>query len=1417
MGDSKWWGKIEVLFDEALEHPRGERRVWLARASAGNEALRREVEGMLAAHERTMGVLEAAPEVLRPDQSSSEDRPTQAFPSDFGAVPGGPCVGPYRVLREIGRGGMGVVYQAHDPRLDRDVALKFLPRRDAEPELMTRFRSEAKAASALDHPNICTIHDIGETADGLLYIAMAFYDGETLAERIARGPIPVDEAVELALQAAAGLARAHEDGIVHRDVKPSNLMVTPRPGPDRVKIVDFGIAKLEGPRLTEPGTTPGTLAYMAPEQLEGRDADHRADIWSLGVVIYETLAGELPFGAARRGAVLRAILDDLPAPLRSLRPEVPRSLERVVEKALSKLPDERHASVAELIGELENVKRELAGPAATPILMTLVAVELQGEDPDTEDGAARALLREHGGRHLVGGRRPGARRLVFERPWNAVSWALACQRDLEKRHGARIGIHLAEVYHHPDGEPRSDAAALDLAVRLAALARDRQTLLTRGAFDLARQASDGRPSWLAHGAYSLEQSAEPVEVFEAGEAGVAPLEPPEGGEAAHQDAILGWRPAAGQTLASRPDWRLDRKLGAGGFGEVWLASSEKTGERRAFKFCFEARRLRALKREITIFRLLKDELGERDDIARILDWNFETEPYFIESEYTEDGDLEEWAEEQGGLDRISLEIRLAIVAQVAEALSAAHSVGVLHKDVKPSNVLIRTDSTGRPRARLADFGIGLLTDETRLRDSGITLLGLTESATRSEGASSGTPLYRAPELLEGKAPTVQADVYALGVMLYQMVVGDFHRALGPGWERDVDDELLREDIAAAVDKSPRRRLGNAVRLSQRLAELAQRRAHRQAERRARAEHERSRRRRRILALATLVLAAFAAAMTWQERRTAREAERANQEAETARQVADLLVRIFEVSDPGSGRGREITAREVLESGATQLEWELRDQPEVRARLMRTIGLVYRSLGLYDDAAPLFESAFEIRRKLWGEEHPEVAESLDDLAELAQYRGEFEKAETLGREALAMRRRLLGEEHPDVATSLNTLALVLSKRGDYPAAEELHREALTMRRRLLGEEHREVARSLNNLAVMLEKKGDVDTAERLYREALAMRRNLLGREHPTVAISLSNLARLLKGKGELAAAEELFREALAIRRRLLGDEHPDLAKSLNALALVLQIRGDLDAAEPLYREALAMRRHLLGDEHPDVATSLISLGWLVKAKGDLESAEGLYREALAMRRRLLGDEHPRVIDLLDRLAGLLWEIGSYAEAEPLYREALTTRRREGDDPLAIAANLDNLAGILESMGDVGAAEPLCREGLSIRRRLLDGGQPALARSLSRMARLHLSRGDFPTAEASIREALEILRAALPTGHWLIAEAESVLGAVLDGLGRDAEAEELLLESYQILKEQKGGQFQATERAGRYLTDFYEERGDGEKAASYRGRT
>ena len=278
------------------------------------------------------------------------------------ALEAGTRFGPYEIVTPLGAGGMGEVYKARDIRLRRTVVLKLLPAElIRDPEAKERFVQEARAASALDHPNVCTIYEIDETPDALLYLAMAFYEGATLKERIERGPIGVEESVEITRQVASGLSEAHGAGIVHRDIKPANIAF----GKGGVaKILDFGVAKLtDQTRATQAGTLLGTVAYMSPEQARAEDVDARSDIWSLGAVLYEMLTGHPPFQGDNLLAVLNGILRGDPPPVGHARPELPASLARVVRRAMERDVDHRYQSCADLLADLADLDGGAPGVA----------------------------------------------------------------------------------------------------------------------------------------------------------------------------------------------------------------------------------------------------------------------------------------------------------------------------------------------------------------------------------------------------------------------------------------------------------------------------------------------------------------------------------------------------------------------------------------------------------------------------------------------------------------------------------------------------------------------------------------------------------------------------------------------------------------------------------------------------------------------------------------------------------------------------------------------------------------------------------------------------------------------------------------------------------------------------------------------
>ena len=307
----------------------------------------------------------------------------------------GQTISHYKVTAELGRGGMGIVYKAEDTKLERTVALKFLaPHLLEDEEARKRFHREAKAAAGLNHPNICTVYEISEE-DGQTFLVMEFIEGEGLDNKIERGPLALKEALGFARQVADGLAAAHANGVVHRDIKPGNLLVTPE---GRVKILDFGLALLtEGSKLTKLGTTVGTVAYMSPEQAQGMEVDYRTDIWALGCVTYEMVRGQRPFQGVYDQALVYEIVNQEPEPLTGVRTGVPMELEWIVGKCLAKDREDRYNHAEDMMLDLRTLAEKLKSGGST-ILRTTAGLgdavgtgTLAGPSPRSGDGQAESL------------------------------------------------------------------------------------------------------------------------------------------------------------------------------------------------------------------------------------------------------------------------------------------------------------------------------------------------------------------------------------------------------------------------------------------------------------------------------------------------------------------------------------------------------------------------------------------------------------------------------------------------------------------------------------------------------------------------------------------------------------------------------------------------------------------------------------------------------------------------------------------------------------------------------------------------------------------------------------------------------------------------------------------------------------------
>ncbi len=707
----------------------------------------------------------------------------------------------------------------------------------------------------------------------------------------------------------------------------------------------------------------------------------------------------------------------------------------------------------------------------------------------------------------------------------------------------------------------------------------------------------------------------------------------------------------GQAVPGREHFRLREQLGPSRGNEVWLARHDKTGELRVYKFSADGERLAALKREATIHRLLHESLGDRDDFVRVIDWNFAVPPFYLECEYG-GLDLARWAEREPGLASLGQAQRLRLFLQIADAIAAAHEVGVLHKDIKPANVLMQSRGDGW-QPRLADFGSSRLLDPGRLAQLGITALGLT--LTQAAADASATPLYLAPELLAGHAPTVQSDVYGLGLMLYQLLVGDLRRPLAPGWEADIGDELLREDIAAATDGSPARRLGSVGELCERLRGREARRIERQrlreAEARAqRAEHrlERSRARRPWVVAALLVLAAGLGMSLWQFHR----AGVARDEAQRQAAITTATNRFLNEDLLGASIGGDSPAwyeknprlSEILDAAALRLDQRFGKAPLLAAGLHQTLGRAYRSTGDYGKAAAQLQTAADLlQRQLGGgDERALLAEY--ELAVMQAHMSQFKQAAArLDRAdaAAGMRRQSVSEI--SLRSHLAHGDLAFQQMQVQPALDN-YRAAQTMQQILHPDDAVMSAHLLLGIAGCELRLNHAATAEQLARQVLAgppytPHRVGIG----VLALARSRLGDALRAQGHYAEAISVTRQAAADYETAQGASGQGTISALSSLSYLYSLNGNaaksLSTQRDVYQRALAR----WGSHNQYTLVEQLNLGSQEHEVGALKEALKDMQWAESGLLLLSGEHSPTVQAARVARANVLSDLGRNADA------------------------------------------------------------------------------------------------------------------------------------------------------------------------------
>ena len=772
-------------------------------------------------------------------------------------------------------------------------------------------------------------------------------------------------------------------------------------------------------------------------------------------------------------------------------------------------------------------------------------------------------------------------------------------------------------------------------------------------------------------------------------------------------------------------FRVLRRLSEGGQAVVYLAERETPYRQQvAIKLLKRGMDTDEILRRLRLEGQILAQL-EHPNIARLLDGGSTDDgrPFFA-LEYIDGLPIDSYCDRS----RLDLKARLRLFCQACGAVQVAHARLVIHRDLKASNLLVTVD--GEPK--LLDFGIAKLLDASEL--------DMTAARTRT-GYRWLTPAYAAPEQIRGLPLTTAVDIYALGVLLYLLLTGELPRkTAGAGVEelesltgampeapsrrlrRSADAEVaacratsverlqrqVRGDLDTIVLKAmhpePDRRYGSV----QQLAE--------DVERYLRSEPISARGdtwlylsskfvRRNfwgVVTVATVFVALTAAVAGTTRAMRVAESQRALAERrlEEVHTVMDFTTGMFKIADPGEAAGSEVTVRQILDRSAPRIDEEMKDRPALAARLMDTVGLVYRNLGLYEQAEEQLRRSAERWPAVVGFEGDEALESRRLWAAVLIDQGRYQEArdllEGIRRVELADPQRFADD--PRVGTTLHQLAQVAEYLEDADTAEALHREALAVRLDRLGPQALEVAESRNDLGELLFKKRLLEPAEAQYRQALDIRLAALGPLHPDVAELRNNLAALLSGKGDHGAAEQEFRNVVAIRREVLGSDHRDVVVSLNNLSITLCKQGRHDESEARLNESLAIGRRVLPRDHVVMLQLLNNLAMELKHLGRFDEALDRILETIESADRLFGRPNPQSAMLEFSRAQILVASGDTAAAEQVLHGDIAQMDRLSMAEDIVASPLTLLAELLASSGRCDAALPLIRRAMASRREL-----------------------------------------------------------------------------------------------------------------------
>ncbi len=977
----------------------------------------------------------------------------------------------YRITEKLGEGSMGEVYLADDLKLERKLALKFLPTHlTRDKGNIKRFEREAQAAASLNHPNLITIYEINEFEEQL-YIAMEYVEGKSIREELDKGLMPVNRAIHIFMQICRGLDRAHQADIVHRDIKPANILIAEN---DQVKILDFGLALLEGKsRITKGGMILGTLAYMSPEQHRGESVDHRSDIWSLGVLLYEMLTNRLPFRGDYEQAMLYDILNNDPEPVQSARKNIPEILHHITKKMLQKKISARYQNVHDILADLETLKNEEDSSEE----MTGQVHRYNKISPELKNIGKYKII------SLIG---EGGMGMVY----------LAEQTEPFNRRVAvkiiKLGMDTQQVVARFDAE-RQALASMDHP-NIARIYDAGSTETGRPYFVMEHVPGTPLHEYCEKNRLRIpERLALFIELCHAV-------------QHAHQKGVIhrdlkpsnilvtvkddqpflkiidfGIAKAIGHSLTDRTLFTEQGQL---------IGTPEYMSPEQAEMAGLDVdTRTDIYSLGVILYELLSGVLPydpetlRSGSISNIQHLICETDPPKCSTRFKNLGD------------------ERSMIAAHRNIESAA-----LYKQLKGDLDLITAKAMTKDRTRRYESASELATDIDRHLQHEPIL------------ASPPTTVYRLIKYIKRHRTGVAAAAF----VIMAMIIGIAGTSIG------MIKAIRAENIAKREAQTAR----EVSEFLQRLFEVsdpgetrgntitAREILDKGAERINTELSDQPRVQARMMNTIGIVYWRLGlykqAKLLLQQALDIQRRVLGEKYPEFSESLNGLAIMYY-------SQGDYLTAEKLFREALASRRMQENEDLNV-ANCLNNLAMTLKAQEKFNEAEPMYREALAIRRRMLGNENREVAQSLNNMGKFLYDQGKLTEAEPYLRESLAMNRELLGEEHPEISANLNNLALVLRARGNYNEAEKMFKQVLAMDRKLVGEDHPYVGATLQEIGILLMMKGDYTTAEKSLREAIEIKQKTFTGGHWKVCVTRSLLGECLTKLGKYEDAEKMLLES-----------------------------------------------------------------------------------------------------------------------------------------------------------------------------------------------------------------------------------------------------------------------------------------------------